>query len=400
MDDENSLDKFAETLEIMGYLEQRKNEMIGRMFSSLDEKVSLLETLRSYSKLDLDEIRKSLNLRGLSSANKHMLSSSMEVKIKEMLPNIISRLTDREFKIVKRLIKNDGTLLYNPEIGDELLYLRRLGFIGCFTAPSNCRFVYLPDDTLQLTRDICSNLKVISSIRLNEKLNKLIRGLLYHYGAIDYMKIHKYLDKYLKEPASEYEILNFLVENSRKEYGIKFDGTYLYHDEVFDPEEIEKEQNMRTNLSFLDLTEAQALSSGEKNCSDWNTFDRKLSGFLNDNFNIYSTAVEAYIDELKMDFRSGVSFNEAIGELSENFDLADMSIFRSTIDLVKDVYNNTGQWALKGLSPLEARAFNLAGKSPSQSDDVEGFSFKTGRNQPCPCGSGKKYKHCCLKRNQ
>jgi SEC-C motif-containing protein len=22
---------------------------------------------------------------------------------------------------------------------------------------------------------------------------------------------------------------------------------------------------------------------------------------------------------------------------------------------------------------------------------------KTGRNDPCPCGSGKKYKHCCLK---
>ena len=21
---------------------------------------------------------------------------------------------------------------------------------------------------------------------------------------------------------------------------------------------------------------------------------------------------------------------------------------------------------------------------------------KTGRNDPCPCGSGKKYKHCCL----
>ncbi|MCM8817934.1 MAG: SEC-C metal-binding domain-containing protein [Candidatus Omnitrophica bacterium] len=22
---------------------------------------------------------------------------------------------------------------------------------------------------------------------------------------------------------------------------------------------------------------------------------------------------------------------------------------------------------------------------------------KIGRNQPCPCGSGKKYKHCCGK---
>jgi hypothetical protein len=22
-----------------------------------------------------------------------------------------------------------------------------------------------------------------------------------------------------------------------------------------------------------------------------------------------------------------------------------------------------------------------------------------GRNEPCPCGSGRKYKHCCLKAN-
>ena len=24
---------------------------------------------------------------------------------------------------------------------------------------------------------------------------------------------------------------------------------------------------------------------------------------------------------------------------------------------------------------------------------------KTGRNEPCPCGSGKKYKKCCLKKD-
>ncbi|MDA8335538.1 MAG: SEC-C metal-binding domain-containing protein [Peptococcaceae bacterium] len=23
--------------------------------------------------------------------------------------------------------------------------------------------------------------------------------------------------------------------------------------------------------------------------------------------------------------------------------------------------------------------------------------MKTGRNDPCPCGSGKKYKNCCLR---
>jgi len=25
---------------------------------------------------------------------------------------------------------------------------------------------------------------------------------------------------------------------------------------------------------------------------------------------------------------------------------------------------------------------------------------KTGRNDPCPCGSGKKYKQCCLARDE
>ena len=25
--------------------------------------------------------------------------------------------------------------------------------------------------------------------------------------------------------------------------------------------------------------------------------------------------------------------------------------------------------------------------------------MKVGRNEPCPCGSGKKYKHCCLNKD-
>ena len=25
---------------------------------------------------------------------------------------------------------------------------------------------------------------------------------------------------------------------------------------------------------------------------------------------------------------------------------------------------------------------------------------KIGRNKPCPCGSGKKYKNCCLKKDR
>ncbi|MCC6900890.1 MAG: SEC-C domain-containing protein [Polyangiaceae bacterium] len=34
------------------------------------------------------------------------------------------------------------------------------------------------------------------------------------------------------------------------------------------------------------------------------------------------------------------------------------------------------------------------------SNRVERYMSKTGRNQPCPCGSGKKYKTCCLRKDE
>ena len=36
-------------------------------------------------------------------------------------------------------------------------------------------------------------------------------------------------------------------------------------------------------------------------------------------------------------------------------------------------------------------------KEPLQRKEAAAVSRKTGRNDPCPCGSGKKYKHCCGK---
>ena len=40
---------------------------------------------------------------------------------------------------------------------------------------------------------------------------------------------------------------------------------------------------------------------------------------------------------------------------------------------------------------------NVGGASgPVKKKPVRRSAPKVGRNDPCPCGSGKKYKHCCL----
>jgi len=61
------------------------------------------------------------------------------------------------------------------------------------------------------------------------------------------------------------------------------------------------------------------------------------------------------------------------------------------LPILMDVYNNSRIWSNKGHTPNEiasAHAVPMLKVMP-------GGNKKPGRNDPCPCGSGKKYKNCC-----
>ena len=61
--------------------------------------------------------------------------------------------------------------------------------------------------------------------------------------------------------------------------------------------------------------------------------------------------------------------------------------------LVAAIYNTTRLWANKGYTPEELMQIlsKPAGSIPKRMSG----KIKIGRNDPCPCGSGKKYKKCC-----
>lgn len=62
---------------------------------------------------------------------------------------------------------------------------------------------------------------------------------------------------------------------------------------------------------------------------------------------------------------------------------------------LEDVGRLAGGRALGAQARAAAPAFRdrAAGKPPS----IQRVAAKIGRNDPCPCGSGRKYKHCCLR---
>ena len=67
-------------------------------------------------------------------------------------------------------------------------------------------------------------------------------------------------------------------------------------------------------------------------------------------------------------------------------------------DLVHNIFNlniQRGQAPKQTASPMAKVVNANRGDMKKTAEKVEGK--KIGRNDPCPCGSGKKYKHCCGK---
>lgn len=102
------------------------------------------------------------------------------------------------------------------------------------------------------------------------------------------------------------------------------------------------------------------------------------------------------------------SFNLVAGFLDDhNIIFNGPKTLEAFINLVMQAYNESGCWENKGYSPKSMPASGQRTMAPNDSfptfpEEQPGCvnfhqTIQVGRNDPCICGSGKKYKQCCLK---
>ncbi|WP_026894464.1 preprotein translocase subunit SecA [Clostridiisalibacter paucivorans] len=77
----------------------------------------------------------------------------------------------------------------------------------------------------------------------------------------------------------------------------------------------------------------------------------------------------------------------------EGFDMFEAMVHNIKIDTVKYLYNLRAEEKVERKKVAKVTGASHGGESPKQKTVVKGR--KIGRNEPCPCGSGKKYKKCC-----
>jgi len=390
----NLIENFKHSIE---YAKELRIKSFYKMFVCLNKQVPLYETLATYTKNDLDDVRKDLDISGISSLNKLNLAEALVVNIKRLLPEILKKFTDSEYKLLKKMVEQNGILKYKEEFFSIFSYLRRFGIVGCFKDSDDQNYIFIPEDILLEINSLINNITIVSEIKQNEKITKLIKGFLFYYGAIPFHTAYDMITNYIKKELDMVTIFNIIYETSLKDEGVYFYNNYWYSKQIDDIEGFISQQNIRSGLNYFSLTENQVLDASKFDFVEWNKYDRRLINYLCDNYDILKDKVLEYIGGIKLNFKIGNDFNDVVKEFSSNFNVENIEQVEIVVALITAVYNNSIQWELKGHSPSQLSNARKNDLHSISDDTIQTSNIKIGRNAPCPCGSGKKYKNCCLK---
>lgn len=285
--------------------------------------------------------------------------------------------------------------------------------------------------------EMYSKLKLSLSDERIELLRRYFEAMNNFYQIIPLKRMFRIINSQNDEQYSEEEFLAFaeIVRHERHYYFIL--GKEELYDDVPDSKPFERELVHESLLGFDDYYEMADVKYGrpyyvpakdellkyedefyEVKTSQYNA----MANFVRENISQNAEYVEDVMSEILFVIRCDDSSpEEAISFLTKAMTKVDFSEeqFSEFSKLYLELHNNTRNPYNNGFTPAELlqrtgdyiqsyylREPTLMNVLPSGISDNSGDlkmsaqkikSKKVGRNDPCPCGSGKKYKKCCGK---
>ena len=252
-----------------------------------------------------------------------------------------------------------------------------------------------------------------------------LRGAVEINAALD-----EYLANFNKEWHSRDEVYEMLLDGMEDEQITATlvktnEGSYLLHYELFAMYQEDRREDPHTDLyvvegpmtkmlrGLLDLQAAHDPRSASKEMLEFDsTYDWRLQ-------QPPALAMRAFLDEHVPDgaddyfYADGIMeqliLEQMLGEVKGSVDvffctledagfIPDESQVQPLLTLWQNLCNGLPVWPNNGWSPNELLSQQTRGRRGGGRPmffNADGSVKKVGRNDPCPCGSGKKYKRCC-----
>ncbi|WP_102401564.1 SEC-C metal-binding domain-containing protein [Haloimpatiens massiliensis] len=361
------------------------SKLENKLFNKIKEDYNLKDFLTIMTKEELNEIRKKLELKGISNLKKQELIVELQNGILNSLDNTINKLNNEEKEILKSLVENKGTYLYNEKMVDSLIKYRYSGIVFSGIINNQDKVMIIPQDLILPIKEIILDSPTIEKAKCNKLWIDIIRGLLYYYGVLDIECAHKLTANLCCKKIDFYDYLMEAVSVENPFYKYNSEERIIYLKEVEKPFYIMHQQS-KIKSDYLPIT----MDMVHEVCSD-ELFgsEKEIYNLLLENPKINESEAREITKKLIIEIRNGRPLKDSLKNLFEFFNFKNLSEANRFINSVSRIYSKTIMWNLKGYTPYEMNKIN------NNKGTTVIKHNKIGRNDPCICGSGKKYKKCC-----
>lgn len=365
-------------------MKELQNKLEEKLWVRLTVPASIEYLVGKLTKVELTSMRQYLKLKGVSSLKKEELVQIICKELINRCQETFSEFDEEVYYLVQHIVEQGGWIEYSSLTIEQILYLRDRGILFPGIVDGKKVLVMANEIIEAFQRE--NGPELYETIQQNTYWMRIIQGLLYYYGVISPDQL---TDELLKRQTIDSgdiprfaRVLEFLLKYY--EAYEPFSGG-LAHLAVSDPHAIQKEQEKKGHLSFYPFTTEQLVRAGITDYKDKNEAFLRFTKFLTDKVRISQEFAEDITERCVLYIREGGALQPLMDFIGQRVQL-DISLVKPLMEELVYLSNNSRQWVLKGYTPAELLSPNLKAI----------HKIKIGRNDPCYCGSGKKYKKCCL----
>ena len=349
----------------------------------------------AYGKKELEQLAKLYGVKGAYKLKKAELVEALLEAIPVKMPEILPMLDEADIEKFEALFEQDKVVEENEKLDSyyNLMELELVQFIENKKESRLCVASMVKEAYQAINMD-----EIMPQIRRNSILREYIISILNLYGVVKLHWAVELFNKYYAPATTEDELTNLVKKDMRLVCQSKIMDGYIVEETIYalDKDNFKEFVGATVDKDYFVPTKELLENVYDETYYEPSLQIEKLKAHLRKNYLTNEETVEEAVIAVTMIARvacdkTGKTIELILEELANvGVEFENLAQINEMIKHIVPVVNVTRKWINKGYTMQEL--------SPHTFNEKTGQKIKVldiGRNAPCPCGSGKKYKKCC-----
>lgn len=254
------------------------------------------------------------------------------------------------------------------------------------TEPSTGSAIFMPTEIRALCSDLFTD-GLLEQKKRYDLFHQFIEASINLYGIISQDEFIDLFNHYNKESTTVDELFPCMIRHIAVDAGYCLWEEYIVSNE-FEDNDFQDVKDLVRKIGAKPRympERAEFLRYADPDYYERNTHIDNLQKFLTSKLKVNALVAEEIVLEIRYACAIEAPTQAIVNILNEYNVSMQPAFVQEFLALIANVSNNTRLWSNNGHTPNELHR--------QEASVVE--RRKIGRNDPCPCGSGKKYKKCC-----